>query len=397
MVKLDVNKTAFWVTLIFILVSPIENILRTEQVVYVLGIAILVFCVIQRKYLLLNNSKYIIVLMIYMFLTCYWSAERQALNSLLVIYAELLFLYLQLQFPYTESQYKKIKVAFLIHNWILLILCFTSGSYMDSRFWLKSATSGADPNYLSGWFVIPLCFAVELLFSEKIKKVWKILITAQVVLSFYFIMQTASKSGLITNACVLAIATIYTFRSMIKEHPGRALTVLVIFALGVFIAVNNMPAYLVQRLSNGDTTGTGRFPMWVTLAETMLNNPIKMIFGFGTSAVKYYTGTGLVSHNTYLDLLFNEGLVGFIPLVIYIAKSIRIKIKKCPYTVIAFLGMSVLLLTLSAFNTRFFMLLLFLIGMDVTEDLEKSKNERICLPRWQTEMPSSCAICRNWA
>lgn len=70
MVKLDVNKTAFWVTLIFILVSPIENILRTEQVVYVLGIAILVFCVIQRKYLLLNNSKYIIVLMIYMFLTC---------------------------------------------------------------------------------------------------------------------------------------------------------------------------------------------------------------------------------------------------------------------------------------------------------------------------------------
>ena len=377
MVKLDVNKTAFLVTLLFILASPIENILRTEQVVYVLGIAILVFCVIQRKYLLLNNSKYIVVLMVYIFLTCYWSAERQAFNSLLVIYAELLFLYLQLQFPYTESQYKKIKVAFLIQNWILLILCFTSGSYMDSRFWLKSATSGADPNYLSGWFVIPLCFAVELLFSEKIKKVWKILITVQVVLSFYFIMQTASKSGLITNACVFAIATIYTFRSMIKEHPGRALAVLVAFALGVIIAVNNMPAYLVQRLTNGDTTGTGRFPMWVTLAETMLNNPIKMIFGFGTSAVKYYTGTGLVSHNTYLDLLFNEGLVGFIPLVIYIAKSIRIKIKKCPYTVIAFLGMSVLLLTLSAFNTRFFMLLLFLIGMDVTEDLEKSKNERI--------------------
>lgn len=35
MVKLDVNKTAFLVTLLFILASPIENILRTEQVVYV--------------------------------------------------------------------------------------------------------------------------------------------------------------------------------------------------------------------------------------------------------------------------------------------------------------------------------------------------------------------------
>lgn len=373
MIKMDINKTAFWITLLFILVSPMENILRTEQVVYVLTTAVLVLCVIRRKYLLLNNSKYIIALMIYMLITCCWSAEKQAFNSLLVIYAQLLFLCLQLQFSYTESQYKKIKAAFLIQNWILLILCFTSGSYMDSRFWLKSATSGADPNYLSGWFIIPLCFAVELLFSKEIKKGWKILIVSQIVLSFYFIMQTASKSGLISNACVIMFAVIYTFRNTIKEHPGRAFAVLAIFALGVYIAINNMPAYLVQRLTNGDTTGSGRFPMWVTLAKTMLNNPIKIIFGFGTSAVKYYTGTGMVSHNTYLDLLFNEGLVGFILLVIYIVKSIRIKTKKCPYTVIAFLGMSVLLLTLSAFNTRFFMLFLFLIGMDVTEDSKEPK------------------------
>lgn len=377
MVKLDVNKTAFWVTLFFILVSPIENILRTEQIVYILGIAALAICVIQRKFLINNNSRYIVVLMIYMFITCYWSAEKQAFNSLLVIYAELLFLYLQLQFPYTESQYRKIKIAFLIQNWILLILCFTNGSYMDSRFWLKSATSGADPNYLSGWFVIPLCLAMEFLFSEEVKKIWKILIIIQVVLSFYFIMQTASKSGLITNACVLASAMIYTSRKLIKEHPWRALAVLVVFVVGIVVAINNMPTYLVQRLTNGDTTGTGRFPMWATLAEAMLNNPIKMLFGFGTGVVKYYTGKGLVSHNTYLDLLFNEGIIGFIPFAIYIAKTIRIKLRKCPYTIISFLGMSVLLLTLSAFNTRFFMLLLFLIGIDVIEDSRNPKNERI--------------------
>ena len=70
MVKLDVNKTAFWVTLFFILVSPIENILRTEQIVYILGIAALAICVIQRKFLINNNSRYIVVLMIYMFITC---------------------------------------------------------------------------------------------------------------------------------------------------------------------------------------------------------------------------------------------------------------------------------------------------------------------------------------
>lgn len=101
--KLDVNKTAFWVTLIFILVSPIENILRTEQIVYALGIAVLVLCIVQRKYLLINNSKYIIALMIYMFLTCYWSAERQAFNSLFVSYAELLFIFATAVFIHRKS------------------------------------------------------------------------------------------------------------------------------------------------------------------------------------------------------------------------------------------------------------------------------------------------------
>ena len=366
--KLDTDKFAFWVTFIFIIVSPLENILRTEQIVYAVGIMALGFCIFRKGMLVVNNSKYIIFLMIYMFFACYWSTEKQALNLLPVVYAELIFLYFQLQFFYTESQYRKIKIAFLIQNWILLILCFTNGTYMDSRFWLKSATSGADPNYLSGWFVIPLCFAVDFLFSKEIKKIWKGVIIAQVVLSVYFIMQTASKSGLITNACVMAIATIYTSRKMIKDHPGYALAIIVLFIAGSTVAINNMPVYLVQRLTNGDMTGTGRFPMWITLIKEMLNNPIKMIFGFGTGAVKYYTGKGLVSHNTYLDFLFNYGVIGFSTLIIFVAKSIRIKLKNCPYSVISFCGMSVLLFTLSAFSTRFFMSVLFLIGLDITSD-----------------------------
>lgn len=67
--------------------------------------------------------------------------------------------------------------------------------------------------------------------------------------------------------------------------------------------------------------------MWLTLAKEMLNNPLKMIFGFGTGSVKYYTGKGLVSHNTFLDVLFNEGFLGFSILWCYIVKSIRKKRK----------------------------------------------------------------------
>ncbi len=128
--KLNVNKTAFWVTMVFIMVSPVENILRTEQIFYVIGILLLGFCVINRRQLYVDDSKCIPLLMLYMFLTCYWSADENAFGSLVVIYAELLFLFLQLQFQYSKDEYKKIKIAFLIQNWILLFLCFTNGSYM---------------------------------------------------------------------------------------------------------------------------------------------------------------------------------------------------------------------------------------------------------------------------
>ena len=368
MCKLDINKVSFWTTIIFILVAPIENILRSEQVIYIICIAILAACVIYRRYLQLNNSKYIFVLMVYMFFSCYWSAEQGALGSLFIVYAELLFLFLQLQFVYSKEQEQKIKYAILLQNWLLLILCFTNGTYMDSRFWLKSATSGADPNYLSGWFVIPLCFAVEFLFTENAKIIWKIATVIQMMLSLYFIMQTASKSGFITSVCVIVFAILYTFRRLIREHPWRAFVVLTVFTIGFFVVFTHMPDYLVTRLMNGDTTGTGRFPMWVTLAKEMINNPVKLIIGFGAGSVKHYTGTGLVSHNTYLDLLFNEGIVGFFILIVFIIRGLKNKKRNYPYIVIAFIGMSILLLTLSAFNTRFFMLILFLLGMNIEDN-----------------------------
>lgn len=158
------------------------------------------------------------------------------------------------------------------------------------------------------------------------------------------------------------VALIFPF--LMKRKYTRNTTWLLMI---ITLVANHMPTYLVQRLTNGDTTGTGRFPMWLTLAREMINNPIKMIFGFGTGSVKYYTGKGLVSHNTFLDVLFNEGFLGFSILWCYIVKSTKKKRKEFPFTVISFVGMSVLLLTLSAFNTRFFMLVLFLIGMDIAE------------------------------
>ena len=363
--RTNYSRLPLLISIIFILVAPVENIYRTEQYVYIIGVAALGACLLFRRSFKLNSSRYWLYFMIYAFIACLWSKNTGAYASLLTMYAQLLFLILQLQFPYSSEDYQKIKVAFLVQNWILIALCFRFGSYMDSRFWLKSALSGADPNYLSGWFIIPLCFAVEFLFSEKTKLWQKAIMIAQIAVSFYFIMQTASKSGLITNAFAIALATLYTLRDTVRRHPLRALFVVVAFIVGVALVINYMPTYLLSRLSNRDLTLTGRTRWWSEIMGRLLNNPLGLIFGYGTASVSLYTSSGMVSHNTFLDTFFNQGVIGLTLMLVFMFSGLKEKWRSRPYVVVALLSMSVLIFTLSAFATRFVMLMFFLIGAEI--------------------------------
>lgn len=366
---ISTDKIAVWVTLVFLLVAPFENIVRSEQFVYVIGVAVLLFCVIVKRQVFLNYSLQILIFMIYMFFATEWSQVDNGFETMLASYAGFIFLYLQIQFNYTSKDYEKIKIAFILQNWILLALCFSFGSYMDSRFWLKSASSGADPNYLSGWFVIPLCFAVDYLFSEKTKIVLKLCFVAQILLSFYFIMQTASKSGLFTNFLVVLMAGLYAVWKDVKEHPVKAVAIVALLIGGFFFAINHMPEYLVSRINSGVGTASGRFPMWKNLITTMLKYPLRSIVGFGTGSGRLYTGSqGMSAHNTYLDILFDYGVVGFFLIFTFMIKGVRNKLGKQPHIIIAFIGLSVLLFTLSSFNTRFFVSILFLLGMQISDE-----------------------------
>ena len=60
--KLNVNRIAVGVTIFFILFAPVENILRTEQIIYVIGIVVLGLCIADRYKLRIDNSKYILLL-----------------------------------------------------------------------------------------------------------------------------------------------------------------------------------------------------------------------------------------------------------------------------------------------------------------------------------------------
>lgn len=358
---------ALWVTLFFIVISPFENLARIERIYYAIGIIILLGLIVIRRSIRINSGLLWIVFLVYLFFSCFWSPNKNALSGYFLYAVVLLFLVLQLQFDYTQEGYEKIKTAFVIQGAILSLLCTGFGSYMDGRLWLKTTASGADPNYLSGWFVFPLVFCIEKMMNKEIKTIWKVLMAIEIIVSFYFIMQTASRAGVIANAAVLMLAVLYSIKDNLRFHPLRAVILVFIMIAGFYAMMRFMPAYTMTRLLR--STGMGdRGKNWKELIEALNSHFYGWLVGMGFGSVQEFNSFHMAAHNTFLDIFFFVGIAGFSFMFRFMYVSIKRIYRMRPYTFIGTIAMSMLAFTLSAFTTRFFMLMLFLIGANVVNN-----------------------------
>ena len=90
-----------------------------------------------------------------------------------------------------------------------------------------------------------------------------------------------------------------------------------------FEAINNID--LVELDSSGVKGVFGRLGIWVELIQYIFEKPW---FGYGSNASPEYIysetiGRNLSSHNTYLDLLFRIGIVGFSLVILLFFQMIR--------------------------------------------------------------------------
>lgn len=370
--KFSLNNIPFWVSFLFIVISPIENILRIESIVYIIGTSLLaIFWLMKKRFKIKRKTIPLVLFITYCVLSCLWTPAN-AFGSIVPTAAAFLFLILQLQFDYSAEQYVQIKNAFVLQWMLLIILCCCYGTYMDGRFWLRSEVSGADPNYLSGWFILPVCFGIEKITSRRTKWPLKLFLLILLGMSVYFVFQSGSRSGLISIAVCIIFSFLYSVKSTIKHNPVRAVAILIVFVILVNFAINNMPDIMLSRLENSDANLGGRGALWISLLLNYLKSGIGIVTGLGYGSTVFYNDGHVTAHNTYLDVLFNTGAIGLTCLLTFFFSSSRHLIHRRPYTLIAVGAMTILAMTLSALNTRFFMLSYFLLGIDINPK-DKSK------------------------
>ncbi len=179
-------------------------------------------------------------------------------------------------------------------------MLFTNGTINSSMFWLWLGT---------------LAFG-QILFNHELKLNWRVALIVVAALTFYisFYLNTDWKSGYLP-----LLASIGTLLAM---RFGRGSIILIVLAIGPAIVV-------IQEAIASDTYSySTRIEAWEIVLEMLKTNPL---LGFGPANYYWYTplfpirGYSVVfnSHNQYIDIMAQIGLLGLLCFVIFVVLFFR--------------------------------------------------------------------------
>lgn len=183
--------------------------------------------------------------------------------------------------------------------------------YIEGSFAKRLLLPGDDPNYSSAGLVLPFAIALGNVVIARgwYKSLW-VLCASSIAIS---IVGTFSRSGM------LAVSVIIILMCLLRK---KEIYFFAIISAGVLAAYSVVvPEILVRIFSiKGEVLGggSGRYQLWQHAMSAWLDSPV-----FGLGLAGFYETIGEAAHNTYLQVLSETGLVGFLSFISVVLFPIR--------------------------------------------------------------------------
>ncbi len=272
-----------------------------------------------------------ILLIVWGSITTLWAVDENVSLKRLPMAWSLLILYLVAAHTrVTKKQLNMIITLTVIGG--LAAALWASWAFISGSSWANTGraslsldTSEADPNYFAAMLMVPLALAVGMFRNTR-----ALLLKSLMALTIFFasvaIFLTMSRGALVA---MILMAGVFVYRLGIKARTV-AVIVVVLLALTPFA-----PPALWKRLQpEALATGTGRTNIWAAGSQMIKHH---FILGVGLSnfpvAYDAYAGAGPKfqgyqrdSHNTYLNILAEQGAIGlalFLVAVFYQFRMLR--------------------------------------------------------------------------
>ena len=311
-----------------------------------IAIAGLYFASNPKNNLKIASSSYLLFLLFLLFIVDIATAFELCDISYCYLFLALLIGYYS---PYDNNSVKLFQYLFVVSSLVLSVEFLTIGRQYSMLLSGTEREAWTDPNYFGCVVGMGVVQAILLLIGKDKKNVLLIIsLMITIIVSVITLVLNASRGAL--------LATMVAFSYYLLTSKGKWYMKFVIIAAGVilgfYMLTNDYFTILEERLSGGDTTGTGRTVIWQRKLTAFSNDTklLHWLFGMGNKggAILAY-GYKRGFHNDFVGFLVSYGITG---LVLFVSSLVKPILKSTIYrkeVIVGILYLAVCCMTLEPF------------------------------------------------
>ena len=280
-------------SLIILFFGVRNRYIQTKRVLILLFWMVYVLSTIVSKYVSIERDliTFFILCLVYIFSVSYKYDGRDVYFLINVIIA--------------ISSYASLNI---FYNWI-------AHNYFIEWFQRASMTVGdvyRDPNYVMAFIVPALYFnLLKIISSKGMKMVFNIAVEAFLISTFF---TTGSRGPVVSFAVAVVILFLWKSKMPVQRKLSFVF-IAVCFAFALFFVANKyLPPQALKRLFNSG--GDSRTKLWTAAFNMFKSNPV-LGGGFGSASQESLRVVGNYSHNVYLDILCDSGIIGTIMFLLF--------------------------------------------------------------------------------
>ncbi len=265
--------------------------------------------------------------LIYMITSLLWNSPAEGMSTVrshFISQIGMVFIYIVLtSVKFSSKTIEKIVFWSYITSFVLCILAlFFSENQTGSdkgRYLLVLFGKTIDPNNLASMYIFSVAVALNYIFFKR----EKILLNAIALLvAVAAILFTSSRGGFVSLLLVALVSLIFMGNSGYFKHKTLAFLIFVIIIALMFVILPKVvPQDALSRVFDFESYegGSNRSRIWKKVFDNIMQHPL---FGNGWGAYD------LADHNTYLGILQNVGIFGFVLFSGMIVKPLILAIKQ---------------------------------------------------------------------
>lgn len=339
---IDMNSIGIFLLYIYIFISYLANdvILPSVTNTYILytflGYSVL-YIFVKKKLIINLTVKWLALVMLFSLLSMIYSPEQRVFGgTYYYLIVNFILVLLLSQYIITSQTIERIGWIYTISAFALVFFLLATGNIFDT-----SATGRlgqelmGNANILATMLMSSTLYTVWLLVYQNNKKGNKLFLLLCLIVEYIGMFLSGGRKYIVVPIVFLYILLLFKQDKNGKKHIIKYTMIILVTVVIIWNLIMNVPvfyeiigsrmesfyAFLGGDVSHADHSSKIRKQMITMGITEWVKSPV---WGYGFDSFKYYnrsvTGNFYYSHNNFVEMLYNTGIIGFVLYYWYYAK-----------------------------------------------------------------------------